>query len=211
MNVTDPLFPHPSNSSAASTTVPAPKTFLTSTATADSSEPTQHYWTMSSYLAISLPLTTVVVVLPLIAPPCFRFVLQQYDRHRRHWRACYVVCIVLYFIVLIALYYSQWDMCWLAYMFMGYTVVGMNIYGRVVMAYRIRRARFRWSLALCTMAPCISMDLFLDLSLPWVLVPFSYILLMSTVGVQWLERAWTWLSGKAKRQSVAVKLSPSTV
>lgn len=212
MNVKDPLFPHSSISTDSPTPASAPSVVPVPTTIAESSEPTQHYWTMSSYLAISLPLTTVVVVLPLIAPPCFRFLLQKYERHRRHWHALIVVSILWYFIATTSLFYTGgWIYNWLAYLFMGYLVLCMIGLTRVIQAYRAGNGRIRWSLQMILMGMCVWADLAEVLDIPWALVTYLYMFLTSNMSIKWLRGSWFWLDKRMRSLHRTSELSNTTV
>jgi hypothetical protein len=212
MNVKTPLFPpHRSKTKAsASSASPAP----TPTATVDSSGPSQHYWTVSQYLEISLPLTAAVIVLPLIAGPCFKFASQQYEAHRRHWRAFFVVLVACYFVGLIIMSCMRsngWIL--LAYIGSCYPVLGMICVVRVVRSYRQKQGRLRWSLQLLTLPFVWMLDIgwFVDIGVPWSLVQYLSILLTSKMGIKWLKRRWTSLSWKTRRQSSVGYSSITTV
>ncbi|KAH0364805.1 hypothetical protein KCU65_g6505, partial [Aureobasidium melanogenum] len=87
MNVTDPLFP-PLKTNLASTIASASNVTPSSTL---ASGPSQHYWTMSSYLKLALSLTAAVILLPLIAGPCYRGMSQQSETFTQQWRTLYMV------------------------------------------------------------------------------------------------------------------------
>ncbi|KAG9529366.1 hypothetical protein KCU93_g3504, partial [Aureobasidium melanogenum] len=105
MNVKEPLFPPSKPKHASKTTTTTHTISSTPTASVDPSQPSQHYWTMSQYLEISLPLTVGVILLPLIAGPWLRLASQQYDVNRRHWRALFVVFSACYFVGLFVTFY----------------------------------------------------------------------------------------------------------
>ncbi|CAD0088216.1 unnamed protein product [Aureobasidium mustum] len=205
----------------------------TVTANVDPSEPSQHYWTMSQYLEISLPLTVGVILLPLIVGPWFRLASQQYEVHRRHWRALFVVFCACYVIGLLAVYYfsrylgSHFYFFYRRYPHRNWGVAGMDMFGfvyiitsypisgiigivRTVSAYRKGEGRWRWSLQLLTVAVCLVLEFVAWWSyVPWTIVPFLYMFLTSKTGVRYLKRIWTWLSWKSRRQS-ATQNSPGT-
>jgi hypothetical protein len=202
MNVKTPLFQHHSNSKASSSSaslVPTP------TDTVDSSGPSQHYWDISQYLEISLPLTSVVILLPLIAGPCFRFVSQQYGVHRRHWRALFVVLVACYFVCLVCLVVisslaPDSDLV-LVYFIWSYPVLGTVCIVRVVRAYRMKQRRWRWSLRLLTLITCITLDvLYISptwTAVPWALVSFLSMLPTPRFAVMWLSLKYTtWITRK---------------
>jgi len=176
----------------------------------------QHYWTMSSYLEISLPLTTAVIVLPLIAPPCFRFVLQKYEQHHRHWHALVVISIIWYFIAIIVVFYAVIPTPYLMvyfrplYFSISYSVIGMVGLIRMVQAYKGGTGRLRWSLQMVVMILCLLADLFVPY-IPWALLTYLHMFLTSSTGVRWLKQAWFWLSKKVRSQVVVQKLSGTTV
>jgi peptidoglycan/LPS O-acetylase OafA/YrhL len=208
MNVKTPLFSHTLKSNASSPSAfPTP----TLTTTVDPSAPSQHYWTISQYLEISLPLTMAVILLPLIAGPCFKFASQQYEVHRRHWRALFVVLAACYFVGLILLLSISSD--WLLYLCLCYTVLGKICLVRVVRAHRQKQGRLRWSLQLLTFLACLFLEtgLLVHVEVPWGLLQYLSIFLTSKTGVRWLKRKWTWLSWKTKRQSAAGHSSVTTV
>ena len=217
MNVKDPLFPSPyENRHSVTSRFPTP----TSTADPIYSGPSQHYWSMWQYLVISLPLTaavTTVILLPVIAGPCFKFLSQQYETHRRHWRAysvvlavCYVVSVVFMAVFVVYLrsddaFYYQLE---LVYLIWCYSVLGTICVVRVVHAYRQKQGRLRWFLQLLISTACLMFDLFLASRMSWALVSLMSLSLTSETGVRWLKggrtwfiRGWTWLSWKTRRQS----------
>ncbi|KAG9587880.1 hypothetical protein KCU77_g9802, partial [Aureobasidium melanogenum] len=153
MNVKEPLFPPSKPKHASKTTTTSHTISPTPTASADSSGPSQHYWTMSQYLEISLPLTVGVILLPLIAGPWLRLASQQYDINRRHWRALFVVFSACYFVALFVAFYigsrgwdeEDWDN-WIAtwvYLAAGYSVIAIIGIARTVAAYRNKKGRLR--------------------------------------------------------------------
>lgn len=204
MNVKTPLFPHPSkskvsSSSASPTPAPIPSV--------DMSGPSQHYWTMPQYLAISLPLTAIVILLPLIAGPCFKFVSQKYAMQLRQWQALFVGLVASYFVGLIVVYAMGPSVI---YYSVSYSVLGSICMVRVVRAYRRKQGRLRRSVQLLTMTICLVLDLGLRV-LPWALVSFLVIFLTSKTGIRWLNRVWNWLSWKTRRQSTSRHSSIATV
>jgi len=198
MNVKTPLFPsHTSKGKTSSSSAsPAPTLIIP----VDSSGPSQHYWTMPQYLEISLPLTSAVILLPLIAGPCFRFASQQYEAHRHHWRALFVVLAACYFISLIITYYIGNSQIFY-YLLTSYSILGTVCMVRVVRAYRGKQDRLRRSLQLLALLICLTVDLFTSI-LPWANVSFLFMFLTSQTGIRWSKGRWTWLSWKTKRQSV---------
>jgi len=208
MNVKNPLFPPPSNKKGHTPRTPTPTSTHTRantpTPTPDLSGPSQHYWTMSQYLEISLPLTMAVILLPLIAGPCFRYMSQQYEIHRRHWRALFVVLAACYFISLIVMFYLRLisDIWVFVYLLTSYSVLGTVCMVRVVRAYRGKQGRLRRSLQLLALLIFLTADLFIS-TLPWANVSFLFMFLTSQTGIRWLKGRWTWFSWKTKRQSVA--------
>lgn len=240
MNVMSPLFPQLStgkgpsrdpsptatNSSAHTKTSTQSATL---TRTGDSSGPSQHYWTMYQYLGISLPLTIAVILLPLIAGPCFRSVSQQYEVHRRHWRAFFVVLVILYFVgvvclstLVVYLRYSSYNddkndsFFWeYANLIWCYTVPGMICLVCLVRAFKQRQGRLRWSLQLLIYTMCLVFEIVwtnaIIWTIPWAPVSFLSMVLTSQMGVEWLKRGWTWLSWKTERQSATRYSSVTTV
>lgn len=214
MNVKNPLFPRLTLASTPNHTTTHSPTHTTPTSTADLSGPSQHYWTMSQYLEISLPLTAAVILLPLIAGPCFRCASQQYEVHRQHWRALFVVLVILYFLgavgmaVVLAYRRTSWTdtFNWeSAYLIWCYPVLGALCVFRLVRAYRQKQSRFKWSLQLLIFAACLTLDVVItdsvDDDVPFALVLLLSLFLMSKICVRWLKRGWTWLSWKTRRQS----------
>lgn len=235
MNVKNPLFPqlsltsHPTHTSAHTpthTTTPTRTSThsATSTSTVDSSGPSQHYWTMSQYLEISLPLTAAVILLPLIAGPCFRSASQQYEVNRRHWRALLVVLVILYFIgavglaVVLAYRRNSWTDSYhweLAYFIWCYPILGALCLFHLVRAYRQKQSRFKWSLQLLIYAICLTLDALITYTViddvPLALVLLLSLFLTSNICVRWLKRGWTWLNWNTRRESANGYSSITTV
>lgn len=205
MNVQEPLFP----SKKTKTTTTTPTISPTPTASVDPSGPSQHYWTMSQYLEISLPLTVGVIILPLIAGPWFRLASQQYEVHSRHWRALFVVFCACYLISLVIASYLDGGTFIFVMTSCGFsTLIGIVC---TVSAYRKRKGRLRWSLQLLVVGICLYMTLSLGFYVPWALGPFLYIFLTSKMGIRCFKRVWTWLRRKNKRQTVPQNSSGITV
>lgn len=218
MNVQEPLFP--AHKTRAAATSPTPSMNSTSNNTAadniETSEPSQHYWTMSQYLEISLPLTTAIIILPMIAGPLFRFASQQYEAHRRQWHLFLVVFGACYFIYVIVAGFL--DVGWMPFVHFvtAYPVSGVIGVLCTWRAYKKKEGRLRWSLQLLSFLMFLFLDIFalyfLGLpEVPWSAGPFLYILLTSKMGVRCFRRIWTWLSWKNKRQSGAESLLGTTV
>jgi ABC-type glycerol-3-phosphate transport system permease component len=220
MNVQTPLFPQPSNSVASLSNVSS-----TLAATDDLSGPSQHYWNMSQYLEISLPLMMAVILLPLVAGPCLRFASQQYEVHRRHWRALYVALAACYFVCLVSLTVASYllfdpkvrsnDDLHIAYFIWSYSVLGMVCAVCMVRAYRRKQGRLRWSLQLLILTICLMPDVFAKgavvTAVPWALLPFLSMFCTSNTGDRWINRGWTWLSWQTRRQSAIGCSSVTTV
>jgi len=204
MNVKTPLFPHVGRSKRSS---------LTSTTTDDLPVPSQHYWTMSQYLEISLPLTAAVILLPLIAGPIFRFTKQQYERHTLYWRASFVLLAACYFMGLIVLYelHPLGSVYPFVYLWISYPLLGAIWIERMMHAYKHKQDRLRRSLQVLTFLVFLMIDLFAIIAIPWVLVALLFMFLMSEMGMRWLKGMWTWLSWKTRRQSGAGYSSVTTV
>lgn len=122
---------------------------------------------MSQYLEISLPLTVGAILLPLIAGPWLRLASQQYEVHRRHWRALFVVSSACYFIGIIIVFYVNRSLDYntiliLLYFLMSYPVSGIIGVVRTVSAYRNSKGRLRWSLQLLTFTLCCLLDVLFD-------------------------------------------------
>ncbi|KAH0175161.1 hypothetical protein KCU67_g383, partial [Aureobasidium melanogenum] len=217
MNVKEPLFPPPWSKHASKTTTTTRTIPSTPTASVDPSQPSQHYWTMSQYLEISLPLTVGVMLLPLVAGPWLRLVLQQYDVNRRHWRALFVVFSACYFVGLLVAFYigsvgyenGNDYIANLVYLAASYSVSGIIGITRTVGAHS--KNSLIWSLQLLTTAACVILDVVTVTYVPWFIFPFVYIFLTSRMGIRYFRRIWTWLSWKNKRQSGVESLLGTTV
>ncbi|KAG9693172.1 hypothetical protein KCU95_g11117, partial [Aureobasidium melanogenum] len=219
MNVKEPLFPPSKPKHASKTTTTSHTISPTPTASVDSSGPSQHFWTMSQYLEISLPLTVGVILLPLIAGPWLRLASQQYDANRRHWQALFVVFSACYFVGLFVAFYigsSSYDtgnnyIANFVYTAASYSVSGLIGIARTVGAYRNNKGRMRWSIQLLTVGICLPVDVVTITYVPWFIFPFVYIFLTSQMGIECFRRIWTWLSWKNKRQPGAESLLGTTV
>lgn len=219
MNVKEPLFPPSKPKHASKTTTTSHTISSTPTASIDLSGPSQHFWTMSQYLEISLPLTVGVILLPLIAGPWLRLASQQYDANRRHWQALFVVFSACYFVGLFVAYYigsSSYDtgnnyIANFVYTAASYSVSGLIGIARTVGAYRNNKGRLRWSIQLLTVGICLPVDVVTITYVPWFIFPFVYIFLTSQMGIECFRRIWTWLSWKNKRQPGAESSLGTTV
>jgi hypothetical protein len=212
MNVKTPLFSHASKSDASSPSASPTPAHVT---TADSSGPSQHYWTMSQYLEISLPLTTAVILLPLIAGPCFKFCSQQYEVHRRHWRALFVVFIACYSVVLIGLvimvYIRHSLTWWKVYMYWTYLFYAANLGVHALRASSQKQYLAISLLLLLIFMVCMMLEHFYPMRAPWAIIALWYMFLTSKMGVRWVKRFWTWLSWETRRQTVTQYSSVATV
>ncbi|KAG9963992.1 hypothetical protein KCU61_g3062, partial [Aureobasidium melanogenum] len=224
MDVKEPLFP-PSKSrskTASKTTTTTPTISSIPIASVDPSQPSQHYWTMSQYLEISLPLTVGVILLPLIAGPWLRLASQQYDVNRRHWRALFVVFSACYFVGLLVAFYigsRSYDtrnysdyIATMLYLAAGYSVTAVIGIARMVGASRNKKGRLRWTLLLLMSGAFVVADLSsLGGYVPYAIFPYLYMFMTSKMSVRYLKRTWSRLNRKDKRQSVAQYTSVTQV
>jgi len=227
MNVKEPLFPPSKPKHTSKTTTTTHTISSTPAASVDPSQPSQHYWTMSQYLEISLPLTVGVILLPLIAGPWLRLASQQYDVNRRHWRALFVVLSACYFVGLFVTFYigsigsrsenhdysaTYYDyIATLVYLAAGYSVTAVIGIARTVSAYRNKKGRLRWTLLLLMTGPFVVADLTTHGYVPYAIFPYLYMFITSKMSVRYLKGTWSRLSGKDKRQSVAQYTSVTQV
>lgn len=152
-------------------------------------------------------------MLPLIAGPWLRLASQQYEVHRRHWRALFVLFSACYFVGLFVAFYVKlgilvdggFDVSTVIYLVASYSVSGSIGIARTVSAYRNNEGRLRWSLLLLAVAPLVVVDLLSTGYVPYAIFLFVYMFLTSEAGVRYWRRTWAWLSWKNKRQSAATQ------
>jgi hypothetical protein len=195
MNVKEPLFPGPSDSKAS---ISSPFLKSAPSVTVDPSEPSQHYWTISQYLEISLSLTTAVILLPLIGGACFRWTIQKFNEAYLRQLALFVVFAPSYLTSIIVLYATDP----VAYLGWSYAVLGLTCVIRVVWAYGRKESRLRWSILLLIFSVCLVLEFKVKVQVLWALVPCAYMFLTSRMVIRSLKRRGNWFSWRSSRQSV---------
>jgi hypothetical protein len=206
MNVQEPLFP-PSNSRSSASPISAPST------TIDLSEPSQHYWTIPQYLWISLPLTAIVILLPMIGDPCWRLTIQLYAKVVDRSRATVAVsapCFLVSGIVIFSTPFAD-GFSVMLYIILSYGVLSAICLIRLLTAYEDKKGRLICSIQLLTLSICIVLEFTINLQSPLVFVPWVYLFLTSKMVIRWFKRGWTWLTWKTRKQSVSQYQAVTTV
>ena len=69
----------------------------------------QRYWNMKWFAYLAAPLLFVTIILPIMAGPIFRQLLQWYIRLRNFWRVGFVISWILYTIATFVIFYCGDD------------------------------------------------------------------------------------------------------
>lgn len=203
MNVTDPLFPsrnHASHESpnasqvedlvttglaTLSTLATLPLTSPTnstvapsSTASATSVSSNQHFWDVSLYLEIALPLAVTTIILPLITGSIIRVWVRTAYHYRLYWRILLAVGALAYLGFVYGFLYWFSDDCgsdcplfWYydrSYAtFVLYTVLVPGVQGSIAIwalyrAVRLRRRRRLWAFFAVLVVGSVLVEMFVD-------------------------------------------------
>lgn len=207
MNVEDPLFKHNHNQnknlSSSSATTPSMtmtgRSIATGATSDDGSGPRQHDWTMPLFLEISLPLTGVVILLPLLIGPIIRLIVQISVHYQPYWRFAFLVVVPVYLAgvgilsILLWLYpISAFGL--IIYWSVSYGIIFLITIYLIVVSYQRKQHRLRWTLLLFLILICVASDVMLPVFVgPLPLIPYVYALI-------------SWLTLTTKGINVGVRL-----
>ncbi|KAI5242803.1 hypothetical protein E4T43_04549 [Aureobasidium subglaciale] len=169
MNVSQPLFPKLHHTKLQSKTLPTTSSLLAaSEEDSKEAEPPQHFWTMTLFLQLALPLTAGVILVPLLIGPIIRLLVQTSAHYRPYWRIWLMLFASVFLIVLAVLpslrHAEKFDKpdeeehdphagkipipyrdIQIAYWVAGYGVIFVLSLYLIVVAYARKRHRIRWT------------------------------------------------------------------
>ncbi|KAI5245358.1 hypothetical protein E4T42_06825 [Aureobasidium subglaciale] len=104
MNVSQPLFPELHHPKLQNKTSPSTSSLLAAVEEdSKEAEPPQHFWTMTLFLQLALPLTAGVILVPLLIGPIIRLLVQTSAHYRPYWRIWLMLFASIFLMVLAVL------------------------------------------------------------------------------------------------------------